>query len=106
MFRRAAQLLPILDQLRGYQPAWLKSDIAAGLSVAAVSLPSAIAYPAIAGLPTEIGFYATIFSLVGYALLGPSRRLMVGPDTATCIMLAGVLATLGATDPNERVALT
>ena len=106
MLRRAAQLLPILDQLRFYQPAWLKSDIAAGLSVAAVSLPSAIAYPAIAGLPTEVGFYATIFSLVGYALLGSSRQLMVGPDTATCIMLAGVLATLGATDPGERLALT
>ncbi len=106
MFGRAETFLPILAQLRGYQPAWLKSDLAAGLSVAAVSLPSAIAYPAIAGLPTEVGFYATIFSLVGYALLGSSRQLMVGPDTATCIMLAGVLATLGATDPTERVALT
>ncbi len=72
----------------------------------AVSLPSAIAYPAIAGLPTEVGIYATVFSLVGYALLGASRKLMVGPDTATCIMLAGVLATLGATGSGERVALT
>jgi high affinity sulfate transporter 1 len=106
MLRGTAKLLPILTQLRGYKPAWLKSDLAAGLSVAAVSLPSAIAYPAIAGLPTEIGFYATIFSLVGYGLLGSSRQLMVGPDTATCIMLAGVLATLGASDPGERVALT
>jgi SulP family sulfate permease len=106
MFRRTALVLPILDQLRGYQPAWLKSDLAAGLSVAAVSLPSAIAYPAIAGLPTEVGIYATVFSLIGYALLGSSRKLMIGPDTATCIMLAGVLTTLGATDSGERVALT
>src|SRR6185369_16847130 len=103
---RVTQLLPILDQLRSYQPAWLKSDLAAGFSVAAVSLSSAIAYPAIAGLPTEVGIYATIFSLVGYALLGASRKLMVGPDTATCIMLAGVLTTLGAADSAERVALT
>jgi SulP family sulfate permease len=103
---RVTQLLPILDQLRSYQPAWLKSDLAAGLSVAAVSLPSAIAYPAIAGLPTEVGIYATIFSLVGYALLGASRKLMIGPDTATCIMLASVLTTLGATGADQRVALT
>jgi high affinity sulfate transporter 1 len=103
---RVTQFLPILDQLRTYKPAWLKADLAAGLSVAAVSLPSAIAYPAIAGLPTEVGIYATVFSLVGYALLGASRKLMIGPDTATCIMLASVLATLGATGADERVALT
>jgi SulP family sulfate permease len=103
---RVTQLLPILDQLRSYQPTWLKSDVAAGLSVAAVSLPSAIAYPAIAGLPTEVGIYATVFSLVGYALLGASRKLMIGPDTATCIMLASVLTTLGATGTDQRVALT
>src|SRR6185369_3979732 len=103
---RVTQLLPILDQLRSYQPAWLKSDLAAGLSVAAVSLPSAVAYPAIAGLPTEVGLYATIFALVGYALLGSARQLMVGPDTAVCIMLASVLTALGASDQPQRVALT
>src|SRR5690348_843902 len=98
--------LPLVGQLRGYQPDWLRSDLAAGLSVAAVSLPSAIAYPAIAGLPIEVGLFATIFSLVGYALLGPSRQLMVGPDTATCIMLAGVLSTLAPISDADRVALT
>ena len=61
--------MPVLAQIRGYQAAWLKADLAAGLSVAAVSLPSAIAYPAIAGLPTAVGLFATIFSLIGYALL-------------------------------------
>jgi high affinity sulfate transporter 1 len=98
--------LPILAQLRAYRAGWLKFDLAAGLSVAAVSIPSAIAYPAIAGLPTEVGLFATIFSLVGYALVGPSRQLMVGPDAATCIMLAGVLASLGAADTSEKVSLT
>jgi len=94
--------IPLVDQLRGYQPAWLKSDLAAGLSVAAVSLPTAIAYPVIAGLPIETGLFATIFSLVGYALFGPSRHLMVGPDTATCIMLGSILTTLGAVQAAER----
>jgi SulP family sulfate permease len=98
--------LPVLAQLREYRPAWLKSDVAAGLSVAAVSLPCAVAYPAIAGLPTEVGIYAAIFALVGYALLGRSRQLMVGPDTAVCIMLASVLTALGATDQPQRVAST
>jgi high affinity sulfate transporter 1 len=98
--------LPFLAQIRDYRTAWLKPDIAAGLSVAAVSLPSAIAYPAIAGLPTEVGLFATIFALIGYAIFGPSRQLMVGPDAATCIILAGVLASLGATSEADRVQLT
>jgi high affinity sulfate transporter 1 len=76
----------------------------AGLSVAAVSLPVAIAYPAIAGLPVEVGIYAAIVSGVGYALFGPSPKLIIGPDTATTIMLASALMQLGVTDVDERVA--
>ncbi len=98
--------LPILTQLRGYRRDWLAPDCAAGLSVAAVSLPSAIAYPAIAALPTEVGFFATILAMVGYAMFGPSRQLMVGPDAATCIMLASVLVSLGAATTADRVAFT
>lgn len=97
---------PLLDQVRDYRRAWIQSDLAAGLSVAAVSLPSAIAYPAIAGLPMEVGLYATIFSMIGYAFLGWSRKLMVGPDTATCIILASVLTSLGAVEQADRVSLT
>src|SRR5262245_26425107 len=105
-FSVLADKLPLLAQIRDYRAAWLKPDIAAGLSVAAVSLPSAIAYPAIAGLPTEVGLFATIFALVGYALFGPSRQLMVGPDAATCIILAGVLATLAPASEADRVQIT
>jgi high affinity sulfate transporter 1 len=95
--------VPLYQQVRHYQPAWAQRDLAAGLSVAAVSLPSAIAYPAIAQLPVETGLLAAIFALVGYALTGPSPRLMVGPDTATCIMLAGVLTSLGLAAPGDRM---
>jgi sulfate permease, SulP family len=98
--------LPIVTQLLDYRHDWLKLDLAAGLSVAAVSLPTAIAYPAIAGLPTEVGFFATILALVAYAVLGPSRQLIVGPDAATCIMLASVLNSLGAATSADRVAFT
>ena len=89
----------LLPSLRGYRAAWLPSDISAGLAIAAVGLPSAIAYPAIAGLPAETGIYASIGSVIGYALLGPSRRLIVGPDAATMAVLAAVLATVAQQVP-------
>ena len=72
--------LPILTQLLDYRRHWLKLDFAAGLSVAAVSLPSAIAYPAIAGLPTEMGFFATILALVAYAVVLPVHTLFLRRD--------------------------
>src|SRR6187401_1788287 len=94
--------LPLLDNLKGYQGSWLRSDISAGVAIAAVGLPSAIAYPAIAGLPPETGLYASIAPLVGYALLGPSRQLIVGPDAATITVLAAVLAALPGLDGADR----
>ena len=80
--------VPLAPSLRGYRAAWLRSDVAAGLAIAAVGLPSAIAYPAIAGLPPETGLYASIAPLVAYAIFGPSRQLIVGPDAATMTVLA------------------
>lgn len=84
----------VLASLAGYRPGWLGRDLAAGLAIAAVGLPSAIAYPAIAGLPPETGLYASIAPLVAYAILGPSRQLIVGPDAATITVMAAVLATV------------
>lgn len=95
--------IPILAGLAGYQRRWLRFDITAGLAVAAVAIPSAVAYPAIAGLPAETGLYASILPLVGYALLGPSRKLIVGPDAATMTVLAAALASLPLHDPAGRV---
>jgi high affinity sulfate transporter 1 len=89
-----------MPSLRGYRPKWLKSDVSAGLAIAAVGIPSAIAYPAIAGLPPETGLYASIASVIGYALLGPSRRLIVGPDAPTMAVLAGVIGTVLAGIPD------
>ena len=80
--------------LRGYRASWLPADISAGLAVAAVGLPSAIAYPAIVGLPLETGLYASIAAPIGYALLGPSRVLIVGPDAATMTVLAAVVTSI------------
>ena len=94
----------ILQSLRGYKPKWLPQDAMAGLAVAAVAIPSAIAYPAIAGLPPQTGVYSSIFALVGYALLGPSRQLIVGPDAATMTVLGAALANVSANAPDDRVA--
>lgn len=95
---------PILTGMSGYRREWLRYDLTAGLAVAAVAIPSAIAYPAIAGLPPEVGLYSSILPLVGYALFGPSRKLMTGPDAATMTVLAATLATLPLNSPAERVA--
>ena len=70
--REARPWLPLLESLAQYRLGWLRHDISAGLAIAAVGLPSAIAYPAIAGLPPETGLYASIAPLVAYALFGPS----------------------------------
>ncbi|MBB5575476.1 MULTISPECIES: SulP family inorganic anion transporter [Rhizobium] len=101
--------LPILRGLGGFRSDWLRSDIPAGLSIAAVGLPSAIAYPAIAGLPPETGIYASIVAPIAYALFGPSRLLVVGPDAATMTVLAAamgaVVAAMPAGTPVDRVAI-
>src|SRR5829696_2804792 len=93
--------LALAETLRTYRKAWAGSDISAGLAIAAVGLPSAIAYPAIAGLPPETGLYASIAPLVAYAVFGPSRQLIVGPDAATMTVLAGVLTAVLAATPAE-----
>lgn len=96
--------LPIPSGMAGYRRDWLRSDMTAGLAVAAVAIPSAIAYPAIAGLPAEVGLYSSILGLVGYALFGPSRKLIVGPDAATMTVLAAALANMPLGNPGDRVA--
>jgi sulfate permease, SulP family len=95
----------VLASLQGYRPAWLKSDVAAGLAIAAVGLPSAIAYPAIAGLPPQTGLYASIAPLVAYAVFGPSRQLIVGPDAATITVMAAVLAAMPGLEAADRTAV-
>ncbi|MEZ2131629.1 MULTISPECIES: SulP family inorganic anion transporter [unclassified Sinorhizobium] len=97
--------LPLLANLEGYRANWLRNDVSAGLAIAAVGLPSAIAYPAIAGLPAQTGIYASIVPLIAYALVGPSRQLIVGPDAATMTVLAAIMVTVPAGSMSDRVAV-
>ena len=98
-----ARWLPGLANLLQYRREWFRYDLQAGLSVAAVQIPIAIAYAQIVGLPPQYGLYACVLPMMVYALVGSSRQLMVGPDAATCAMVAGAIAPLALGDP-ERLA--
>lgn len=100
----ARMILPIIGNLQGYRSDWLRRDIAAGLAIAAVALPIGVAYPAIAGLPPVVGLYASILPLIGYAIFGSSRQLIVGPDAATLTILAAALAQ-GSTGSEQHRAV-
>ncbi|CAM3926280.1 putative sulfate transporter [Pseudomonas reidholzensis] len=95
--------LPGLANLLQYRREWLHADLQAGLSVAAIQIPIAIAYAQIVGLPPQYGLYACVLPMIVYALIGSSRQLMVGPDAATCAMIAGAVAPLALGDP-QRIA--
>lgn len=99
------RVAPGLETLLRYESAWIRNDLAAGLSVAAVALPVGIAYADLAGVPAVIGIYAAIFPLFAYALFGSSHQLMTGPDAATCIMAAAILGPLAGGDPARYQSL-
>jgi SulP family sulfate permease len=103
---RTVPTLPLISSLKGYRPEWLRYDIAAGLAIAAVGLPSAIAYPALAGLPPEVGLYASILAVLGYALFGSSRQLITGPDAGTVMMLGAAFISLGVVTTDERIVVS
>lgn len=88
--------MPGLYDLANYKKEWLKYDVKAGLSVAAVALPISIAYAELVGLGAIVGLYSSILPMIAYALFGSSKQLIVGPDTATCAVLAAVVMPLAA----------
>jgi high affinity sulfate transporter 1 len=99
---RAKAAFPICAQLASYRSGWLQRDVTAGLAIAAVALPIGVAYPAIAGLPPEVGLYASILSLLGYAIFGSSRQLIVGPDAATLTILGASLSQVAAAGAEQQ----
>jgi high affinity sulfate transporter 1 len=101
-----AQFAPGLASLRDYKLTYAAADINAGLAVAAVAVPVGIAYAGLAGLRPEAGLYATFLPLLAYAIFGTSRQLIVGPDAATCAVIAAAVAPLAAGDPAAYVRLS
>lgn len=100
------RIAPGLGQLADYQRDWLRHDVTAGVSVAAVALPTAIAYAEIIGLEPVIGLYAAIPALLAYAIFGTSRHLIVNPDAATCAMIGAALTPLAAGNPELLLSLS
>jgi high affinity sulfate transporter 1 len=97
--------LPGLHVLQHYNRAWLRHDIVAGLVLTTMLVPVGIAYAAASGLPGIYGLYATIIPLLVYALVGPSRILVLGPDSSLAAVILAVVLPLSGGDPMRAVAL-
>ncbi|WP_085717143.1 SulP family inorganic anion transporter [Pseudomonas sp. B28(2017)] len=97
--------LPGLGMLREYQSAWLRYDIVAGLVLTTMLVPVGIAYAVASGVPGIYGLYATIVPLLFYALFGPSRILVMGPDSSLVAVILAVIIPLSGGDPQRAVAL-
>jgi high affinity sulfate transporter 1 len=97
--------IPLLGVLRTYERAWLWNDLVAGLVLTAILVPVGMGYAEAAGLPAIYGLYATIVPLLAYAVFGPSRILVLGPDSALAAFIAAAVLPHAAGDPQRAVAL-
>jgi high affinity sulfate transporter 1 len=97
--------LPGLQTLERYQAAWLPNDLIAGLVLTTMLVPVGVAYAVASGVPGINGLYATIVPLLAYALFGPSRILVLGPDSSLAAVILAVVQPLSAGDPARAVAL-
>jgi high affinity sulfate transporter 1 len=97
--------LPGLKVLQDYRSEWLRQDVVAGLVLTAVLVPVGMAYAEAAGLPPITGLYATLVPLTAYALFGPSRILVLGPDSSLAGIIAAVVLPLAMGDPARAIAL-
>jgi len=97
--------LPGLRTLRQYEAAWLRHDILAGLVLTTMLVPVGIAYAVASGVPGIYGLYATIVPLLAYALFGPSRILVLGPDSSLAAVILAIVLPLSGGDPLRAVAL-
>jgi high affinity sulfate transporter 1 len=98
---------PGLKALAAYKPAWLRDDVVAGLVLSTLLVPQGMAYAELAGLPAITGLYTSVLCLLGYAVFGPSRVLVLGPDSSLGPMIAAtILPIVGSGgDPGRAIAL-
>src|SRR5262245_57862367 len=98
--------VPGVRVAREYRRTWLRSDVIAGLVLVAILVPQGMAYAELAGLPPVTGLYTTIGCLIGYALFGPSRVLVLGPDSSVSPLIFAAIVPLVATgDAESRILL-
>ena len=89
---------PPAQWLAGYRAPWLRGDIVAGVTLAAYAIPVSLAYAGLAGLPPQVGVYGYLLGGLGYALLGSSRQLAIGPTSAISLMIAGTVGEMAGGD--------
>jgi high affinity sulfate transporter 1 len=98
--------LPIIDQLSNYSVRLLRADVIAALALLTVSIPLAIAYAQLAGVPPEAGFYAAPVALIGFALFSSSRQTVVGPSSTVALVSAAIIMPLAAGGSERYLVLT
>jgi MFS superfamily sulfate permease-like transporter len=84
--------------LAEYRAAWLPHDVIAGVTLTAYAIPVSLAYATLAGLPAQVGVYGYLLGGLGYALLGTSRQLAIGPTSAISLMIAGTVGAMAEGD--------
>src|SRR6476620_1113260 len=94
-----------LRWLADYRVAWLPNDAVAGVTLAAYAIPVALAYATLAGLPPQLGIYGYLLGGLGYALLGSSRHLAIGPTSAISLMVGASVAGMAGGDPALHAAI-
>src|SRR5690349_4821422 len=97
--------LPGLATLRQYEVSWLRHDVVAGLVLTTMLVPVGVAYAVASGVPGIFGLYATIVPLLAYAVFGPSRILVLGPDSSLAAIILAVVLPLSAGDPNRAIVV-
>src|SRR5678815_1880522 len=101
--RRWLSYLPPTRWLADYRPPSLRDDLAAGVTLAAYAIPVSLAYATLAGLPPQVGIYGYLLGGLGYALLGSSRQLAIGPTSAISLMIAGTVGAMADGDAQRYV---
>ncbi len=99
------RVLPVIGWIGSYRLSMLRPDLLAGIIVAAFTVPDAMANTSLAGVPLQIGLYASIMALLAYAIFGTSRQLSIGPTTAVTILVATALSGIAAGDPSRYLSL-
>lgn len=100
-----SKAVPGLRVARGYKKEWLKPDLVAGAALSAALVPAGMAYAEASGLPAVNGLYASVVPMIFYALFGPSRVVIVGPDSSLAPMIAAAILPLAGRDPEQAVPM-
>ncbi|GAA3870450.1 SulP family inorganic anion transporter [Leifsonia kafniensis] len=101
---RAARLVPILGWIRSYDRRWLRGDLIAGVTVAALIVPKNLGYAGIAGIPLQNGLYAAAAGAILYGIFGTSRQISMGPSSGLAAVAASAVIAAGLTDPQDTAS--